>query len=133
MRDELRIILNYIQFKKKLSFFSNNEFHRCVIKSRSDGQTLVAVALDQRLLDEIDRRRGLVNRSAFIRESLVAHYNLPAHFAAAPDRTGKGGRAAKSLIYNTQSQNASILNDAPNPEALPSKGRVSYSNKKAQE
>lgn len=100
-----------------------------MLKPRSDGQTLVAVALDQRLLDEIDRRRGGVNRSAFIRESLVAHYKLPAHLAAAPDRTGKGGRPPKPMDYNAEDQRSAILNDAPNPEAPVSKGRVNYSNK----
>lgn len=99
-----------------------------MVKTRSDGQTLVAVALDQRLLDAIDKKRGNMNRSAFIREALVAQFNLPAHLAAAPDRTGKGGRPPKVSSFGFEEPSPAILNDAPNPEAVPSQGRVNYSN-----
>jgi hypothetical protein len=67
-----------------------------VSKPRSDGQTLIGVAVDARLLAAIDKKRGVVNRSTFIREMLVDYLRLPKELAAAPDRTGKGGRPRKS-------------------------------------
>ena len=59
---------------------------------RAEGQTLLTVAVDQKLLSEIDRARGFENRSTYIRQMLCKHLNLDASYAAAPDRTGKGGK-----------------------------------------
>ena len=63
---------------------------------RSPGQTLLSVAVDAQLLAEIDAKRGLMNRSAFVRECLAKYLGIDLTLAAAPDRTGKGGRPLKS-------------------------------------
>jgi hypothetical protein len=88
--------LNIIQYARKiLHFFSIQVFSASVSKPRSPGQTLIAIALDEQLLAAIDRRRGTVNRSAFIRESLVKYLGVPIILSASPDRAGKGGRPKK--------------------------------------
>lgn len=52
------------------------------------------------MLDAIDDKRGTVTRSAFVRECLAKYLGLDAVFAAAPDRTGKGGRPKASAIHS---------------------------------
>jgi hypothetical protein len=59
---------------------------------RSDGQTLLTVAVDQNLLEAIDAKRRHENRSAFVRRVICEHLNIDLALSAAPDRTGKGGR-----------------------------------------
>jgi hypothetical protein len=88
--------LNIIQYATKiLNFFQIPVFSLSVSKPRSPGQTLIAVALDKNFLEEIDRKRGTMNRSQFIRESLARHLGVSLVHAAAPDRTAKGGRPKK--------------------------------------
>ena len=67
------------------------------MKSRSPGQTLIGVAVDATFLREIDAKRGGLSRSAFVRMCLAKYLNIPESLAAAPDRTGKGGRPKKEL------------------------------------
>jgi len=68
------------------------------MKPRAPGQMLLSVAIDQQMLAEIDARRGLSNRSAFVRECLAKFLGVDLALAAAPDRTGKGGRRKKPEI-----------------------------------
>lgn len=73
------------------------------MKSRSPGQTLIGVAVDSVFLAQIDAKRGSQSRSAFVRMCLANYLQLPEALAAAPDRTGKGGRpkkAAKLLLVD---------------------------------
>lgn len=58
---------------------------------RSPGQKLIAFPLDGELLAELDKVRGSVNRSQFIREALAAKLGIKLDIAVAPDRAGKGG------------------------------------------
>jgi hypothetical protein len=67
------------------------------MKPRSPGQVLIGVAVDAKLLAEIDARRGTMNRSAFVRESLAKYLQIDLTLAAAPDRTGKGGKSRKPI------------------------------------
>lgn len=61
---------------------------------------MIGVRVDDELLDEIDRVRGSMSRSDFVR---LATYNalkeagtsLPESIISAPDRAGKGGRPRK--------------------------------------
>jgi hypothetical protein len=66
--------------------------------NRSDGQTLLSVAVTVEMLAAIDAKRGTTPRSVFVRESLAAYLHLPASLAAAPDRSGKGGRPKKTVL-----------------------------------
>lgn len=59
---------------------------------RSDGQTLLTVAVDQNLLAAIDSKRGFENRSAFVRRVICEHLKIDLSLSAAPDRIGKGGK-----------------------------------------
>lgn len=96
-----------------------------VANQRGEGQTLIAFPLDERFLAAVDRARGGKSRSAFVREALLGYMNdvhqmgLPKSIIEAPDRAGKGGRAAKVPA-------SPILNDAPHPSAPKSKGPVRY-------
>ena len=64
-------------------------------------QKMIGVRVDDELLEEIDRVRGAMSRSDFVR---MAAYNalkeagseLPESVTAAPDRAGKGGRPKKA-------------------------------------
>ena len=68
--------------------------HKGVSKKRSDGQVLVAFALDQQLADEIDSKRGALSRSAFIRVALARLMGMKDDVARPPERIGlsKGGK-----------------------------------------
>ena len=89
--------MNIIEYgKKNLELFFESATLLPVSKPRSPGQALIAVALDEQLLAAIDRKRGTTNRSQFIRESLAKFLGISINLAAAPDRTGKGGRPKNS-------------------------------------
>lgn len=65
--------------------------------ARSDGQMIMTVSIDERLVEEVDKARGFKPRAHFVREALLEHlktlgYELPPHIVAPPDRAGKGGR-----------------------------------------
>ena len=67
-------------------------------ENQTKDQTLLSVAISRQLLAEIDRKRGTTSRSAFVRESLASFLKIDLHLAAAPDRTGKGGRPPKRKL-----------------------------------
>lgn len=72
-------------------------------KKRSAGQTLIGVAIDESLLAQIDRARGELSRSAFVRQALGKFLGLSGAITQAPDRAGKGGRPRKiASASNTQ-------------------------------
>lgn len=69
---------------------------------RGEGQHLVALAIHEDILKEVERSRKKAgrDRSTFIREALIDYLNargasLNPELAFAPDRTGKGGRPRK--------------------------------------
>jgi hypothetical protein len=71
---------------------------------RAEGQQVIAMALDQRLLTALDRERKGVgqDRSTFIRIALIDYLNargseLSKELAFAPDRSGKG-RPRKPIV-----------------------------------
>jgi hypothetical protein len=68
-----------------------------VAKKRSAGQTLIGVAIDESLLVQIDKARGELSRSAFVRQALGKYLGLSGAITQAPDRAGKGGRPRKVL------------------------------------
>jgi hypothetical protein len=68
-----------------------------VSKPRSPGQTLIGVAVDEHLLDAIDKNRGGLTRSAFVRNAIGKYLGISGDVLHAPDRTGKGGRPKKNL------------------------------------
>jgi hypothetical protein len=70
-------------------------YNRTVPNQRSPGQKLIAFPLDEDLLAELDRARGHMNRSQFIREALAAKLGVQSSdIIAPPDRAGKGGPKA---------------------------------------
>ena len=76
---------------------------------------LVGFWCDNRFLKEIERARGRMARSQFIRdalgEKLVAlDIPVPAEFVVAPDRAGKGGR--RRVVYPASGGSALALNEA---------------------
>lgn len=73
-----------------------------VSASRSPGQKLVALALDEPLLNSIEQARGGISRSQFIRDAIAAKLEaegirLREDATAPPDRAGKGGRKVRYL------------------------------------
>jgi hypothetical protein len=78
-------------------------------KKRSDGQVLMAFALDEKLVEEIDAKRGALSRSAFIRVALVRLLGLSDEAARPPVREGlsKGGKPthkSQSVALATSSE-----------------------------
>ena len=71
---------------------------------RTDGQTLIAVAMTVELLAAIDGKRGVTSRSAFVRESLAKYLQIAPELAAAPDRAGKGGRPKKTTLRPVEAE-----------------------------
>ncbi len=65
-------------------------------KLRSPGQTLIGVAVDEKLLQAIDLKRGGMTRSAFVRQAIGNFLGVSGELLDAPDRTGKGGRPKKT-------------------------------------
>lgn len=71
-----------------------------------DRQKMIGVRVDDDLLAEIDRVRGAMSRSDFVRKAAYAALkeagtNLDPDVVRAPDRTGKGGprpRAVKNDV-----------------------------------
>lgn len=64
---------------------------------RSDGQKLIAFPVDVRLLAMVEKARGRMSRSAWIRKAVVNElvrmgFDVPEDIGEAPDRVGKGGR-----------------------------------------
>lgn len=69
---------------------------------RSPGQKLIAFPLDAELLEELDRARGTMNRSQFIREALAYKLGVDdSSLKDAPDRVGKGG-PKKTVNYRDE-------------------------------
>jgi metal-responsive CopG/Arc/MetJ family transcriptional regulator len=69
---------------------------------RSAGQKVIAFPLDEDLLDELDRVRGSMNRSQFIREALAIKLGVDPRKTAAPDRAGKGRKAGVGKVKNVR-------------------------------
>jgi hypothetical protein len=55
---------------------------------------LIALALDEKLLAELDAKRGALTRSAYVRLAITNMLGLPAELARPPAREGlsKGGK-----------------------------------------
>ena len=65
-----------------------------VAKKRSDGQVLMSFALDEKLIAEMDQKRGALSRSAWIRVAIVRMLGLADDAARPPQREGlsRGGK-----------------------------------------
>ena len=86
---------------------------------------MIAFPLDEDLLDELDRVRGSMNRSQFIREALAVKLGVDQGKTVAPDRAGKG---RKPMIGNREGVSI-YLNDGPSIEPLPKSSPVNYATK----
>lgn len=71
-------------------------------KPRSPGQTLIGVAVDEKLLAAIDKKRGGLTRSAFVRQAIGNFLGVAGDLLNAPDRTGKGGRPRKTSALSSR-------------------------------
>lgn len=83
--------------------------------ARAPGQKLLGFWSDQDFLDAIDRARGEVNRSQFVRDCVErgladAGILVPRSVVKAPDRAGKG-RPRKYLAPGEASQPTLLSND----------------------
>jgi hypothetical protein len=87
---------------------------------------MIGVRVDDVLLAEIDRVRGDMSRSDFVRRAafdalLSAGSDLPKSVVAAPDRAGKGGRPKKDTVslVAEDSVDSGVTLKAPKQPNLP--------------
>lgn len=86
---------------------------------RTKGQTRITISLSEVFLEAIDKRRGTVSRSEFVRRSVAEALGLGEDLAAAPDRVGKGGRPShRGKVYEVPD---------PVPQLVADDSRVIYS------
>lgn len=63
-------------------------------KDRSKGQVMLSVAIDEKLLEQIDAKRGALTRSAYVRVAITKLLGVNEDLARPPERVGlsRGGR-----------------------------------------
>jgi hypothetical protein len=72
------------------------------VSKENERQQLIGFRVGPELLDEIDRKRGRLSRSEFLRQAVFAELkdlgsDLNEEATTAPDRKGKGGRPRKRI------------------------------------
>lgn len=81
----------------------------------SKKQVRVTLSLSKGLLDEVDKARGTMGRSEFLRVAVVSHLGLDERMAAAPDRVGKGGRPThkERKVYDLEKERGKVAESLP--------------------
>lgn len=87
--------------------------------------------MDNEFLEELDRARGEMNRSAFVREAIwrllkERGIDLPASIKAAPDRAGKGGRPRKVIEMLAVESSAKVAEEKDDQFKSPPRQKTTY-------
>jgi hypothetical protein len=93
--------LNYTPYQEEFDRDLKKFFYTPMPGKRADGQILIGAALDAGMIATMDKLRGGVTRSQYVRQAIAEKmqaegYKVPQEWIYAPDRTGRGGRPKKS-------------------------------------
>lgn len=81
------------------------------------------MAVDEKLLRAIDKRRGGLTRSAFVRQAIGNYLGVSGELLNAPDRTGKGGRPKGSSSHRLGNDDKKITTPKPKLKPVPGTGK----------